>query len=83
METLEKPQLNGVSRVRVVKWHPDYHQDAEVNEAIKLGWQLILVQPGCEHPCFVLGWTGPETAPQTEWEKSCSRFADAVRLKYG
>ena len=43
--------------------HHNYNQEAEVNEAVGLGWQLLLVQPGEFHSSFVLGWTGPETPP--------------------
>ena len=81
METLQMPQLKEISHVRVVEWHHDHSQESEVNEAIKLGWQLLLVQPGEFHSSFVLGWNGSETPPQTAWQKRCAQYAEALRSK--
>jgi hypothetical protein len=79
---LQISQIKDISTIRVVEWHHNnYCQETEVNEAIKLGWQLLLVQPGEFHSSFVLGWTGPETPPQTEYQKRSAEFADAVRSK--
>ena len=78
---METPQFRDISSVRIVEWHTDHSQDSEVNEAIKLGWQLLLVQPGEFHPSFVLGWAGSEIPPQTERQKESARFIEAACAK--
>jgi hypothetical protein len=81
METPQVSQLPDISKVRVVEWRNDLSQDDEVNEAIQLGWKLLLVQPGEFHPSFVLGWSGTEAAPQTAREKRSAQYAGIGRVK--
>ncbi|MFZ2644299.1 MAG: hypothetical protein WA117_25135 [Verrucomicrobiia bacterium] len=69
METSQLPQLSNITHVRVVEWNGDFALDAEVNEAIQLGWKLIFVQSGESHPGFVLGWSCGGEPPKTAREK--------------
>lgn len=82
METPKTQQFKDMSHVRIVEWHHhNYNQEAEVNEAVSLGWQLLLVQPGEFHSSFVLGWTGPETPPKTEYQKRSAEWLEAAQRK--
>jgi hypothetical protein len=80
MNATQMPEFKNVNSVRIVEWRNEYNynQVTEVNEAIKLGWQLLLVQTGEVHPLFVLGWVGPETAPQTEWQKKSAKQTEQM-----
>ena len=81
MKTPKTPKSKSISSVRIVEWHNDRSQDSEVNEAVGLGWELILVQPGEFHSSFVLGWSGAGEPPQTAWQKRCAQYAEAARAK--
>ena len=81
MKTLETPQFRDIRSVRIVDWHSDYSHDSEVNEAIKLGWELLLVQPGEFHSSFVLGWAMAGEPPQTERQKKSAEWLAAARRK--
>lgn len=56
-ENLEVEKLKDVRTVRVIEDRSDYRDESEVNETLDLGWKLLLVQPGHNHPGFVVGWT--------------------------
>ena len=81
MEIPNVHDFRDIAKVRVVGYHRDRSQQDEVNEALSLGWKLLLIQPGEDSASFVLGWSGPETAPQTKWEKQISQYAGIGRVR--
>jgi len=56
------PEFRDVKHVRVIQ----REGQSEVNEALKLGWQLLFVQNGHDCPIFVLGWTQNNEPPLTK-----------------
>jgi hypothetical protein len=49
--------------------HDHPHRDAEVNQALALGWLLLSVSAGEGGPTFVVGWARDGEAPKTAIEQ--------------
>ncbi len=71
-------RLAAIREVRTIGRHHDerWEAEGEVNEALGLGWQLLLVQPGAERPIFVIGW--PSEAPPARTAREHERLLEAV-----
>jgi hypothetical protein len=73
MKTPEiQQQFRDISKINIISSHKD-HLEYEVNEALKLGWQLLLIHTNEGKMDFVMGWPGFSTPPKTNKEKSEGR----------
>jgi hypothetical protein len=77
----ELPNFRDVRAIRTIGAAYDERlgADDEVNEALRLGWVLLLVQTGDPRPLYVVGWTGEGEAPMTDREKSSAARLEAAR----
>jgi hypothetical protein len=84
-EPLETQHLKDVRSVRVLEDRQDYTAESEVNEALRLGWKLLLVQQGHDHPVFVVGWTqeGEPTKTANHQQRDDYSRALAARVARG
>jgi hypothetical protein len=71
-------RLQAIREVRTIgRLHDErWEAEAEVNEALALGWRLLLVQAGAERPVFVIGW--PSEAPPARTAREHQRLLEAV-----
>jgi hypothetical protein len=82
MDTTEVQELKTVKQVRIIESPYDHFKhEAEVNESLSLGWQLISVSSKGERPIFVIGWTGEMPAPKTKGQKQSEQYAEAARRR--
>ncbi|HEY5296433.1 MAG TPA: hypothetical protein VIK59_00755 [Verrucomicrobiae bacterium] len=71
LENQMQQQFRDISKIQVKQCRTE-SAEYSVNEALKEGWQLLLIQFISEKDLFVfvLGWPGFSKAPLTNREKS-------------
>ena len=79
----EVPQFRDIREVRLVECHPNYQADKEVNEALELGWKLLTVQQGSEHPVFVLGWSSDSEPAKTIYQQRVAQYVRSIQQHVG